>query len=108
MSACTGPSKKKFFQEPPKIYWHNKNNWIGSERNSTTVDLMKLKMKCPADLYKPSLRRYPDWLTELHYADHDLVRVVHSTGTVHFRALNKFFISQALAGQTIGFKKEQA
>jgi len=66
-----------------------------------------LKMKCPADLYKPSLRRYPDRLPELHYADHDLVRVVHSTGTVHFRALNKFFISQALAGQTIGFEEEQ-
>jgi hypothetical protein len=35
------------------------------------------------------------------------VRVVHSTGTVHFRGLNKFFISRALAGQTIGLEEEQ-
>jgi len=66
-----------------------------------------LKMKCPADIYKPSLKRYPDKLPELVYSHHDLVRVVHSSGTVHFRGLDRFFLSFALAGQPIGFEEEQ-
>src|SRR5262245_1198609 len=66
-----------------------------------------LKMKCPADLYKPSLKRYPDSLPEPHYAHHDFVRVVHASGVVQFRANTHFFISQALADQTIGFEEEQ-
>jgi transposase InsO family protein len=66
-----------------------------------------LKMKCPADIYKPSLKRYPDKLPELAYSHHDLVRVVHSSGTVHFRGLDRFFLSFALAGQPIGFEEEQ-
>jgi putative transposase len=66
-----------------------------------------LKMKCPADLYKPSLKRYPERLPEPVYAHHDLVRVVHANGLVHFRGKTNFFISQALADQTIGFEEEQ-
>ena len=66
-----------------------------------------LKMKCPADLYKPSLKRYPPRLPEPLYSHHDLVRVVYDTGSVHFRGLNKFFLSHALAGQTVGFEEEQ-
>ena len=66
-----------------------------------------LKMKCPADLYKPSLKRYPDQLPEPVYAHHDLVRVVQSTGGVSFRDNKNFYISQALADQTIGFEEEE-
>src|SRR6516162_6058091 len=66
-----------------------------------------LKMRCPADLYKPSLKRYPPRLPEPLYSHHDLVRVVYDTGSVHFRGLNKFFLSHALAGQTVGFEEEQ-
>src|SRR4029078_1047844 len=66
-----------------------------------------LKMKCPADIYKPSLKRYPDKLPELVYSHHDMVRVVYGTAIVPFRGQNNFFLSQALAGQTIGFEEEQ-
>jgi transposase InsO family protein len=66
-----------------------------------------LKMKCPADFYKPSLKRYPDNLPEPVYSHHDLVRVVYPNGSVHFRGQNNFFISQALADQAIGFVEEQ-
>ena len=65
-----------------------------------------LKMKCPADLYKLSLKRYPDRLPEPVYSHHDLVRVVHSSGTVHFQGTN-IFVSRALAGQPIGLEEEQ-
>jgi transposase InsO family protein len=66
-----------------------------------------LKMKCPADFYKPSLKRYPENLPEPVYSHHDLVRVVHANGCVHFRGQKTFFISEALADQMIGFEEEQ-
>jgi transposase InsO family protein len=65
-----------------------------------------LKMKCPADVYKPSLKRYPDSLPEPNYPHHDLVRPVRSNGFTYFRG-KTFFISTALAGQTIAFEEEQ-
>src|SRR5579872_696141 len=65
-----------------------------------------LKMKCPADLYKPSLNRYPDRLPEPAYPNHDLVRQVHGSGSVCFRDGKNFFISAALADQTVGFEEE--
>jgi len=58
-------------------------------------------MKCPADIYKPSLKRYPDRLPEPTYPNHDLVRQVYASGSVCFREGKSFFISTALADQTI-------
>src|SRR4026209_599270 len=66
-----------------------------------------LKMKCPADFYKPSLKRYPDRLPDPVSSHHDIVRVVYGTGSVHFRGLDHFFLSHALAGQSVGFEEEQ-
>lgn len=66
-----------------------------------------LKMKCPADLYKPSLKRYPETLPEPIYAHHDLVRVVNSSGCAQLHGNKHFFISLALANQPIGFEEEQ-
>jgi transposase InsO family protein len=66
-----------------------------------------LKMKCPADVYKPSLKRYPDRLSEPSYPNHDLVRQVYTSGSVCFRDGKSFFISTALADQTIGFEEEE-
>ena len=66
-----------------------------------------LKMKCPADIYKPSLKRYPDRLPEPSYPHHDLVRQVYATGSVSFRDGKSFFISAALADQTIAFEEEE-
>ena len=64
-------------------------------------------MKCPADIYKPSLKRYPDRLPEPTYPHHDLVRQVYSTGSVLFREGKSFFISVALADQAVGFEEEE-
>lgn len=66
-----------------------------------------LKMKCPADLYKPSLKRFPDHSPEPTYPNHDLVRKVHESGSVLFRDGKNFFISTALAGEAIGFEEEE-
>ena len=66
-----------------------------------------LKMKCPSDLYKPSLKRYPESLPEPVYSHHDLVRQVYASGSVCFRGKKSFFISHALGEQTIGFEEEQ-
>jgi transposase InsO family protein len=66
-----------------------------------------LKMKCPADLYKPSLNRYPDRLPEPSYPHHDLVRTVHDNGAICFRGKQSVFISRALIDQTIGLEEEQ-
>ena len=65
-----------------------------------------LKMKCPADLYKPSLKRYPERLPEPIYLQHDLVRPVAFNGSVCFQG-KTFYISTALADQSIGLEEEQ-
>jgi transposase InsO family protein len=66
-----------------------------------------LKMRCPADLYKPSLRRYPRTLPEPNYLHHDMVKHVSSSGYVYFRNGKNFFLSLALADQSIGLEEEQ-
>ena len=63
-------------------------------------------MKCPAEVYKPSLIRYPETLPEPIYLHHDLVRHVNSDGLFYFQK-KAIFISQALADQTIGLEEEQ-
>jgi hypothetical protein len=65
-----------------------------------------LKMKCPADIYKPSLNRYPETLPEPSYLHHDLVRPVRSNGFLYFQG-KTVFIGLALADQTIGLEEEQ-
>lgn len=66
-----------------------------------------LKMKCPADIYKPSLKPYPDRLPEPVYDQQDMAREVYSTGGVQFHGSNIFYLSRALAGQTVGLEEEQ-
>ena len=65
-------------------------------------------MKCPADLYKPSLKRYPDRLPEPSYPQHDLVRQVHSSGSVSFRE-RKIVLYQRSLGRSNhwGFEEEE-
>jgi transposase InsO family protein len=65
-----------------------------------------LKMKCPADIYKPSLKRFPETLPEPHYLHHDLVLPVGSNGSVYFQR-KSFFISLALVDQNVGLEEEQ-
>jgi len=65
-----------------------------------------LKMKCPADFYKPSLKRFPETLPEPTYLHHDLVRPVSANGCVGFQG-KTFYIGTALADQFIGLEEEQ-
>jgi Integrase core domain len=62
-----------------------------------------LDMKCPAELYTASLRRY-DGLPELHYAFHDRDVLVTACGRLcpHCKRIN---ISTVLAGQKLGIKE---
>ena len=59
--------------------------------------------RCPADLWHPSSRSYPDRLTDPEYPGHFEVRRVRNGGEIKFK--NRFqFVSQALAGQMIGLE----
>jgi hypothetical protein len=58
-------------------------------------------------LYKPSLRRFPKTLPEPNYPHHDMVKHVTSSGYVYFRNEKTFFLSSAIAGQSIGLEEEQ-
>ncbi len=62
-----------------------------------------LAMKCPADLYSPSPRRY-DGLPELTYPFHDRDILVTACGRLclHRKRIN---ISTVLAGQCLGIKE---
>src|SRR4249920_3356195 len=62
-----------------------------------------LSMKCPADLYTPSSRRY-DGLPELTYPFHDRDVIVTSCGRIcmHRKKIN---ISTVLAGQKLGIRE---
>ncbi len=60
-------------------------------------------MKCPAELYRPSPRRY-DGLPELIYPFHDRELLVTACGRLclHRKRIN---ISTVLAGQKLGIKE---
>lgn len=59
-----------------------------------------LELKTPTALYKPSPRRYPNQLPELHYPFAEVHRV-RPDGTIQFRTRRQF-ISTSLAGELIG------
>ncbi len=57
----------------------------------------------PRDLWHPSPRAFPDRLPEPDYPGHFEVRRVRSGGEIKFKSRMQF-VSQALAGQTIGLE----
>lgn len=57
----------------------------------------------PSDLWSPSPRKYPERLPEPEYPGHFEVRRVRSGGEMKFKGRMQF-VSQALAGQTIGLE----
>lgn len=59
-----------------------------------------LDLKTPAQLYKPSLRRYVETLPELEYAMAEVHRV-RSDGTIAFRKRRQF-VSTSLIGELVG------
>jgi len=64
-----------------------------------------LGMKRPAQIYKPSPRRLPAALPELHYPQHDDVAAVDKYGYIHFRR-RRAYLSTALAYQAVGLREE--
>jgi transposase InsO family protein len=64
-----------------------------------------LRMKRPAQIYKPSPRKMPDTLPEPAYPEHDDVVAINGTGNVYFRG-RQVYVSQALAYQYVGIREE--
>lgn len=62
-----------------------------------------LAMRCPAELYSPSLRPYSG-LPDLNYPFHDKAVTVTACGRICFNR-RKINLSQVFAGQTIGIKQ---
>jgi putative transposase len=66
-----------------------------------------LKMRCPAEVYRPSRRPFPDHLPDPSYPEHTLVKQVSSCGSVHFKGKEGYFyLGQALAYQPIALEQE--
>lgn len=64
-----------------------------------------LRMKRPAQVYKPSPRKMPDVLPEPTYPQHDDVVAINRSGNVYFRR-KQIYVSQALAYQYLGIREE--
>lgn len=62
-----------------------------------------LGMKCPADVYRPSPRPYPEQLPPLEYAPDVKVYTVKSSGCFQFKDEN-VYLSRAFAGLPIGLR----
>ena len=67
-----------------------------------------LGMKRPAEVYRVSMRSYPETLPEPEYPLHDDTRVVHECGHVRLWKRNQScYLSSALAGQRVGLREEE-
>jgi transposase InsO family protein len=64
-----------------------------------------LGMAKPSNLYRPSLRVFPEDLPPLEYPLHDIVRSVHTAGGIRLGRANEYHISQALAGERVGLRE---
>lgn len=65
-----------------------------------------LDMKVPAEIYKPSVRLYPEEIPEPEYPLHDIVRVVSPGGLVSFIGRNRaFHLGVALSGEKVGLRE---
>jgi len=65
-----------------------------------------LEMKYPNDLYRPSIRAYPERLTPLEYPLHDIVRTVSPGGQLSLWKRNRsVYLCKALAGERIGLRE---
>lgn len=62
-------------------------------------------MKCPAELYTPSTRLYPDTLPEPSYPLHDDILTVGPHGHINLLG-TKFYLSAALVGHHVGIREE--
>lgn len=63
-----------------------------------------LKNRFPGEIYKPSVRTYPEKLPEVAYATNVEPHRVSDEGTIYY-ALHRVFISSSLAGEVIGLEE---
>lgn len=60
-------------------------------------------LKRPAELYYPSPRKMPRYLEPLEYPDHELTRLVDTTGRITVpQTSERVFLSTVLAGENVG------
>jgi hypothetical protein len=68
-----------------------------------------IEMNCPAQIYKPSQRPFPDELDEVKYQDCEYQVMVSSCGSIHPPKTcrnEKVFIGEAFSDQPIGLKQD--
>lgn len=63
-----------------------------------------LELRCPSELYRPSLRRYPDRLPPVEYPGHYEVRRVQRKGEIRWQG-RFLYVSQTLAGEAVGLEE---
>ena len=93
---ATRPAGSNFLQQQAKF-----DTFIDEFNNQRPHEA--LQMKCPAEIYTPSLRPYQG-LPEPHYPFHDRTVVVTCCGRLclHRKKIN---LSTSLAGQAVGIKE---
>ena len=66
-----------------------------------------LKMRCPADVYRASRRRYAETAAPLVYPTRFAVRTVDAHGAIKYLGA-KVFVSEALRGWTVGLEAKDS
>lgn len=61
-----------------------------------------IEMKCPADLYVPSKKKYPKVLEDYDYQSCDFTRRVQKSGAIRFNGGRRVFITDVLSEQQVG------
>jgi len=64
-----------------------------------------IEQRFPSDLYRPSLRPFPESLPEPEYPLHDDLLTIHRCGHLYVSG-RSYFISRALAHQPVGLREE--
>jgi putative transposase len=66
-----------------------------------------LGMKCPADVYEPSRRSFPDPLPTPRYLAYDDVLRVNCNGQIYIAGIGQVALNRALAGEEVGIREER-
>jgi hypothetical protein len=66
-----------------------------------------LSMKCPAEVYTPSLKPYPERLPDLAYPAHDDTVTINRFGQVNVAGIGQVHVTKALCGQPVGIREER-
>lgn len=95
---ATKPASDNFLHQQERF-----DNFIDEYNNERLHQALNMKM--PAELYKPSMRKY-NGLSELEYPYHDKTLTVTNCGRLCL-AGKKINLSVVLAGQNVGIKEVQ-